>query len=49
MARISPPTVPTVKACSAALAAAAWCAAFGVFVVRYAPMLWRARADGRPG
>ena len=32
-----------------ALAAAAWCVAFGVFVVRYAPMLWRPRADGRPG
>lgn len=32
-----------------ALAAAAWCAAFGMFVVRYAPMLWRARVDGRPG
>lgn len=32
-----------------ALAAAAWCAAFGVFLVRYAPMLWRARVDGRPG
>jgi len=32
-----------------ALAAAAWCVAFGVFLVRYAPMLWRARVDGRPG
>jgi uncharacterized protein involved in response to NO len=32
-----------------ALAAAAWCAAFGVFVVRYAPMLWRARVDVRRG
>jgi uncharacterized protein involved in response to NO len=32
-----------------ALAAATWCVAFGVFLVRYAPMLWRARADSRPG
>lgn len=32
-----------------ALAAALWCLGFGVFLVRYAPMLWRPRADGRPG
>lgn len=32
-----------------ALASAAWCVGFGLFVVRYAPMLWRARVDGRPG
>ena len=32
-----------------ALAAGLWCLAFGMFVVRYAPMLWRARVDGRPG
>lgn len=31
------------------LAAVAWCLGFGVFVVCYAPMLWRARVDGRPG
>ncbi|MFZ5491715.1 MAG: NnrS family protein, partial [Pseudomonadota bacterium] len=32
-----------------ALAAVAWCVGFGVFVVCYAPMLWRPRVDGRPG
>ncbi|MCC6295500.1 MAG: NnrS family protein, partial [Pseudomonadales bacterium] len=32
-----------------ALAAGAWCVAFGLFLVRYAPLLWRPRADGRPG
>ena len=32
-----------------ALAAGAWCFGFGVFVIRYAPLLWRPRADGRPG
>jgi uncharacterized protein involved in response to NO len=32
-----------------ALAAEAWCVGFGVFLVRYAPLLWRPRADGRLG
>ncbi|MGC3964840.1 MAG: NnrS family protein [Rhodocyclaceae bacterium] len=29
-------------------AAAAWCAAFALYLWRYAPMLWRPRADGMP-
>jgi uncharacterized protein involved in response to NO len=32
-----------------ALAAVCWVAAFGLFVWHYAPMLCRARVDGRPG
>lgn len=32
-----------------ALAAGFWCLAFGLFVFRYGPMLWRPRGDGRPG
>jgi uncharacterized protein involved in response to NO len=27
----------------------AWALAFGLFLVRYAPWLWRPRADGQPG
>lgn len=32
-----------------ALATAAWTLAFALFVLNYAPMLWRARLDGNPG
>lgn len=32
-----------------ALAAAGWTLAFALFVLNYAPMLWRARLDGNPG
>jgi uncharacterized protein involved in response to NO len=31
------------------VAGVVWVAAFGVFVVVYAPMLLRPRADGKPG
>lgn len=31
------------------LAAAAWLLAFALFLLLYAPILWRPRADGRPG
>lgn len=31
------------------LAAGFWCLGFGLFLYRYAPVLCRARADGRPG
>jgi uncharacterized protein involved in response to NO len=31
------------------VAGAAWMAAFGIFLVVYAPILWWPRADGRPG
>jgi uncharacterized protein involved in response to NO len=30
-------------------AAAAWCCAFGLYLLKYAPILLRARADGKPG
>jgi uncharacterized protein involved in response to NO len=31
------------------LSALTWMACFGIFLVVYAPILWRPRADGRPG
>ncbi|MEN0106511.1 MAG: NnrS family protein [Pseudomonas sp.] len=31
------------------LAGVCWCAAFGLFLYRYGPMLWRARVDGQAG
>jgi uncharacterized protein involved in response to NO len=31
------------------ISAACWTAAFGIFLVNYAPILWFARADGKPG
>jgi uncharacterized protein involved in response to NO len=31
------------------ISAGFWTAAFGVFLVNYAPILWSARADGKPG
>lgn len=31
------------------LSGLAWCAAFGIFVAAYAPILWWPRVDGRPG
>jgi uncharacterized protein involved in response to NO len=31
------------------VAALTWMASFGIFLVVYAPILWRPRADGRPG
>jgi uncharacterized protein involved in response to NO len=31
------------------LSGALWCAAFALFVARYAPILWQPRIDGKPG
>src|SRR5262249_31337844 len=31
------------------ISACCWTAAFGIFLVVYAPILWSARADGKPG
>jgi len=31
------------------LSGALWCAAFALFVARYAPILWMPRVDGKPG
>jgi uncharacterized protein involved in response to NO len=40
---------PTSMAWSMPLAALAWGLAFVVFLILYAPMLWRPRVDGKPG
>ena len=34
---------------SVAIAGATWAVAFGLYAVRYAPVLTRPRADGKPG
>ena len=31
------------------VAALGWCLAFGLYLLRYGPMLVRVRADGKPG
>src|SRR5262249_22887443 len=31
------------------ISACCWTAAFGIFLVIYTPILWSARADGKPG
>lgn len=41
--------VPFVPVTGFWLAGSGWLLAFGVFLGHYAPLFWRARADGRPG
>ncbi|MFA9440744.1 NnrS family protein [Uliginosibacterium sp. sgz301328] len=49
LARVVPPLVwPEQYLHGLWLAAAAWSAAFALYLWRYAPMLWRPRADGMP-
>jgi uncharacterized protein involved in response to NO len=48
LARVLPPLFwPAVYVPGLWMAAAAWCAAFGLYLWRYVPMLIRPRADGR--
>ena len=48
--RVLPPLVaPTALTWAAPIAALLWVLAFAWFVAVYAPMLWRARVDGKPG
>lgn len=50
LARVLPPIVaPGVYPEGLHVAALAWCIAFALYLVRYAPMLWRPRVDGKPG
>lgn len=44
-----PLLAPTAAALTPTLAGVLWTLAFGLFVITYAPILWRPRADGRPG
>jgi len=44
-----PLAAPAATLAAIELSGALWCAAFGLFVVKFWPILTRARADGRPG
>ena len=44
-----PLLAPSAVALATTLAGLMWTLAFGLFVVTYAPILWRPRVDGRPG
>jgi uncharacterized protein involved in response to NO len=44
-----PLAIPAAHSASIVLSAALWCAAFGIFVLVYYPVLSRPRIDGKPG
>jgi uncharacterized protein involved in response to NO len=44
-----PMTAPALTREALVVSAALWCAAFGLFAIRYAPMLLRPRLDGKAG
>jgi uncharacterized protein involved in response to NO len=44
-----PLAVPTWTVGAVLLSAAAWSAGFGLYALRYWPVLTRARLDGKPG
>ncbi len=44
-----PLLAPSAAALAPTLAGVLWTLAFGLFVITFAPILWRPRADGRPG
>ncbi len=46
---LAPMAIPAWTAAAVVASGAAWTLGFGLFVLVYAPMLWRPRADGRPG
>ena len=49
VSRVALPFLLSDYALAIQLSAALWVMAFGLFVVRYAPVVFRARVDGRPG
>ena len=50
LARVVPAiAAPSLYMAGLHLAALAWCLAFGLYLLRYAPMLWHPRVDGKPG
>jgi uncharacterized protein involved in response to NO len=50
LARVVGPLVaPATYGASLVIAGAAWTAAFAIYVIAYAPLLWSPRADGKPG
>jgi uncharacterized protein involved in response to NO len=46
---VLPLVAPGLTLWAVELSALAWSAAFALYALRYAPSLWRARADGKPG